>query len=585
MKHYFISMSIFAFLFICSACSNENGIGREDEIGGSRLPLIIHATANSFDNLPDVKHSITRSTEDGLNTQFAQDDAIGIFAIKNVGTEEAVIVDDINNTKLTYDKETGWNTDTKTPIYWYDGVSYIAYYPYKEGITIEITKTNDEIIASLAANTGLQPALDQSDAGKYTASDLMTASATPMYDIDNPAKQILTLNFVHQFVLLVLKPQVLMPCSAPTDAGFTYTSGATCPNIDMEATDISLNGVTPYKMDDGIYRAIVLPNENAQITGNYKTTDGASTNADKTINYSGMKIGFSAGTCYTLEVNSPFIRKESVQRLLVPGDFVFHGNGNIEIYPGNGPLTDGKIPNYENAVGIVVTCDQERIDSECKNNGWTHAYVMGLEDVTGGPWGPFAATDGLESIPRTDAKDHMIGYSETNIMLNMLKGMLETAKGDEAKVGDIEKTYSAFYNFNIYRDKNPVPSTLENVRSMWFIPSCGQLYDMLKNLCGKSPDDFRDSPGDYWVDYNYGPEMCSKINNQLEKVNKVFVQYDENRKRFKEGYFWSVSQHSTPTRAWCCTFGISPNGQNSSLLGPGNKNTEQASRIRPFFAF
>ncbi len=36
-----------------------------------------------------------------------------------------------------------------TSLYWNEGMDYIAYYPYKEGVTIDTGKTTDEIMTSL----------------------------------------------------------------------------------------------------------------------------------------------------------------------------------------------------------------------------------------------------------------------------------------------------------------------------------------------------------------------------------------------------------------------------------------------------
>ena len=39
----------------------------------------------------------------------------------------------------------------------YDGASYIAYYPYRKNITLDVSKDTDEAIASLTRNEKLQP--------------------------------------------------------------------------------------------------------------------------------------------------------------------------------------------------------------------------------------------------------------------------------------------------------------------------------------------------------------------------------------------------------------------------------------------
>ncbi len=62
-----------------------------------------------------------------------------------------------------------WNPPAGTTLYWTAGMSYIAYYPYKEDVTIDATQNSDEIVASLAENQLLQPVTDQSTVSKYTA--------------------------------------------------------------------------------------------------------------------------------------------------------------------------------------------------------------------------------------------------------------------------------------------------------------------------------------------------------------------------------------------------------------------------------
>lgn len=181
MKEYLTGISLCAALLLAGGCSNENDMTNSN---GNPVPLTVRATAGSFEEVPETGKSdapATRTpTEDGNTTTFATGDAIGIFAIK-----DGAIVDGISNSKLTYSEGAdgaagSWNPEEGTALYWYEGVSYVAYYPYTDGITINATKTTDEIIASLGGNGKLQPAADQSaaDGSAYTASDLMTASAT-----------------------------------------------------------------------------------------------------------------------------------------------------------------------------------------------------------------------------------------------------------------------------------------------------------------------------------------------------------------------------------------------------------------------
>lgn len=137
--------------------------------------------------------------EDGAETQFSAGDAIGIFAVKN-----NAIADAVNNIKLTYKKtgiDTGeWIPPAGTSLYWNEGMDYIAYYPYKEGVTIDTGKTTDEIMTSLVDNEKLKPGVDQSGSDEYTACDLMTA-------VGKVSEETLNFEFEHRFALLILKPQ------------------------------------------------------------------------------------------------------------------------------------------------------------------------------------------------------------------------------------------------------------------------------------------------------------------------------------------------------------------------------------------
>ncbi|WP_052724936.1 fimbrillin family protein [Parabacteroides sp. HGS0025] len=167
---------------------------------------------------------------EGYKTTFSDGNAIGLFAIKN-----GAIVDNIDNMRLTYtvaeDGTTRWSLPIDSKIYYYEGVTYIAYPPYKERITIDPLQATNEIVSSLVNNEHLQPAADQSDAANYAASDLMiAASVANATDIE---KVTLTLNFKHQFSLLVMTPIIYTTSIyPPEDAGFTYCAVSKAGGVD-----------------------------------------------------------------------------------------------------------------------------------------------------------------------------------------------------------------------------------------------------------------------------------------------------------------------------------------------------------------
>lgn len=291
MKHLSANI-LLCSLLICNGCDNShepynNGYDK-------RMPLTVRATAAGFAPLPVSPETTTRiPQEDGLVTRFTAGDAIGLFAIK-----DKAIADGANNIRLTYTPETDeWKT-ANGDLYWYEGTSYIAYYPYKKDITIDPTQTEEMIIGALAA--AMPPAADQSDAGKYAASDLMIATGSPDTGNESTGRKTLNLSFAHQFTLLILEPQIHVTCVEPADAGFTYRNQSTTWAPDTKARQVTMNGVKACKMDNGTFRAIIAPQEKGQIQCSY-STDNVILNEEKTVTATGSTTAFNAGECHTLK--------------------------------------------------------------------------------------------------------------------------------------------------------------------------------------------------------------------------------------------------------------------------------------------
>ena len=102
----------------------------------------------------------------------------------------------------------------------------------------------------------------------------------------------------------------------------------------------------------------------------------------------------------------------------------------------------------------------------------------GFENLGTGRWGGMERIEeGITPMTKDDEiEKNMNGYSETE---QMLKNYTANVQG----------SYSAFESIRKYRDSNKIPDGLN--RSPWFVPSIGQWFDMLVNICGKSPRDFR----------------------------------------------------------------------------------------------
>ena len=141
----------------------------------------------------------------------------------------------------------------------YAGATYIAYFPYTNGVTIDPSQSTADIIVSLSNNALLQPTADQSTAASYAASDLMTASGTPVTG-SSDAETILTLNFTHSYCQLTVVPRIAKGCIAPVGGGFTYRAGSKAPVPDVNVRDVVINGVPAYRVTaDESYRVIVKP--------------------------------------------------------------------------------------------------------------------------------------------------------------------------------------------------------------------------------------------------------------------------------------------------------------------------------------
>lgn len=564
---------LLATLSVVGGCSTESidpGAGTDD---GTPMPLTICATASSFDEALTVpadrlSSSVTRTpTQDGNTATFNTGDAIGIFIVK-----DGAIIDGVNNMKFTYqaataDVEARWTPPAGSQIYYYAGATYIAYFPYTNGVTIDPSQSTADIIVSLSNNALLQPVADQSTAASYAASDLMTASGTPVTG-STDAETILTLNFTHSYCQLTVVPRIAKGCIAPVGGGFTYRTGSKAPVPDVNVRDVVINGVPAYRVTaDESYRVIVKPTSaSSQMQGSYTSEEAAMVFTSDV-----YADGFAAGNSYRVNSDSPFaVEGQDGTRPLAPGDFVFHGTNGIEVYPGNGVPEGDKIPDYAQAIGIVVTCDKSRMtDKACSDNSWNHAYVMGLEDCGSElNWGPSWSSDEdvLPNMTRANgAENDMNGYAETEAML-----------AERASKGDLGN-YDTFKAINDYRTSNPVPSDLSDKRSPWFIPSVGQWFDVMANLCGRSPKTFRVDDSENWIDSDYGTEMWNKINNQLNKVNKPLTLI-----LFNSSVFFMCSSEGEGGLCWNA---IWMGNRVSLMLSSKSSGQNYKPVVRPFFAF
>lgn len=585
-KHAFIYLVFCALLFAFSGCTNEM---EPDITGNGNLPadgtrLTVRATASGF-QLPAQDGGDTPSTRtpimEGSSTKFQPGDAIGLFCVRHPASGADYIATDICNLKMTYTEAadgTGtWEAPTaeSAPPVYTDAVTYFAYYPYTDALTTASVNNEQDIRNWLKANKTL--ATDMLTVEALAANDLMTATALP--SLAAADRGALVLNFKHEYALLVVKPMVKGVYMVPSGVtAYSYYTGAQSNDWEIDRNVVQTGG-DDYKMkindrkacemSDGTYRILTEATATgSQIKCAYVTDEDGL----KSVSQSGSNIsgGFKSNTCYTLEVH---VNVAKVKRTVQPGDFVYQHNNKIEIYPCNGAVDVWeKIPDYQQAVGIVVTTDPARLtDAECNTKGWTHAYVMGLADISGNySW---ANSDILvaSAIGMNDAGNDMNGYKMTETML------AKTPLSD----------YPAFKAIKDYRDSHAVPNNIN--RSPWFMPSIGQWFDLMANLGGKSPTKWESiSDLGWWHETDDAPNMFDKINNQLEKVNiddNVFFPNRTVSQHFYCSTSESVASNGTNGLWSLITMNDSNNNRRVLFVQISGQTKRGVCHIRPFFAF
>lgn len=489
-RHSLVSGFLCTIIFISGACAlggcveitEPQGIGSTDEDG--RMPLTIRATVSDYIAIGEDGAPTTRiPTENGFTTEFEDGDAIGIFALVEYETPDVATVDDVYNLKLVYTKAadgTGsWapEDDTKALYSYNDDLTYIAYYPYRDGVTIK-QDNYIEIFKRLARD--LPPAADQSTPEAYTGSDLMAAFAKPTTDPTDANKKVLTLNFEHLHGLLVFKPTEGFLRYVSPDGGFEYRDETNI-TINSPATEATINNVKACLMNDGSFRAI-FP---VSASGNAFTPSGSYLLADgKSLLFTGSELAagtFRPGKCYTLETGSQL---GTIPRSLQIGDF-FYNDGKILNREAS------FIPDTKNCIGVVFYVGRHPEDNGVyvdKNNNpmEVHGYVINKSEATdqhhnggGTDFGTYKSTTDFNGYFNTDKLQAVpAGYNDMMTYVRAQTNSPQTTSG-------------------------------------WFLPSIGQLNYIKKNyaeIISKSFDKCGGAMGRGWQHYYWSSTEVNAAN-------------------------------------------------------------------------
>lgn len=567
MKNIFkLSAMILAAAFVAGCSQNDELDVTPVENEGQ---LTIHATASDFVS----SDADTRIINEGADTQFEAGDKIGIFAIRS--TDNKLLV---QNMPLEYARADWTGNDNK--VYYYKNTAYVAYSPYDEKLNItDVTGIEDLQVKIKNYFTEKLEAAGNDQSVAYPSLDLMLASAEPSDGGDANTKS-LSFNFKHQFALV----EIEVPVKAYLDEAknFTYAEpfdkAFRLSDFDEALAMYPLSVKTvgeagPEGKAYSLFRFLVKPNTNYILSGELIYT--------APITLSEKNVDLEVGKYMKYKINAEGAVSSYTKRAIAVGDY-YYADGSI--YPGptaqqivnngskeNATVTlDNYTPFKEGCIGIIFGTVTSVTDTE---KGWTKGYVMALKN-TKAENTVWANTKGIDetfldniAVDNADRFTTLIadkdGYIKTMAMINSENGYTVTSR-------------PAFFEAVNYS----VQYTTPELSSGWFLPSIGQLVDIMNNLGGVSDlitatSNFTGSA----VESVFVPMLTLQV--RLTAVGGELGWVNNNLR------WWACNEVSSD-QAWCIDIGLVANeGRAKYVLL--NRDKDQSAqnyhRARPIFAF
>lgn len=517
-----IILHIAFILLLLNSCTSET----ETPVSPSTLTLEIKA-----ENFLPTDHSTARTTDKGYEIFFTNGDKLGITIVKG-----GKIVDGINNIPFTYDINTQqWATEDTHPLYAYDDATYLVYYPYDATITDAVSE------ADLAGKlNSFIPNTDQSTRENFTASDLMIGTGTL-------SGTELKVTLQHCMSLIVLCPQGNKYIAGDYEYHSLYTS----------ITSLQAGNVTAgYEPGDGTLRFILPPSVATDITLAYTTAE-------------------SRTPSYTLII-TPTKGKYSKINLTTGSGALPYTIALGDRYLANGAIVskDATMPDSwkKNCLGLIFSLTPSDTDQD---HGWTHGYVMATKeenfpnDIITKCWSTNSNYDEPTLTNYTDpasSSANKEGYTET-------EALIASYASDDR--------YGVVQQILYYRKHNPCPDGAPY--SPWYVPSCGQWYDILTNLGGINMESYPNYMGG-WGGISGARTAIGT------KMNAVGGTFNLNSGSGTSRAFLHCSSESSATHNWSMRF---DGGGNTfltplakDLIGDGNKNSDYGRKfLRPVLAF
>lgn len=497
-----MALATTAFLASCSQDEVLNTVPEQNE-------QTITVTASSLNfKAADAQ---TRVSENGAATVFETNDQMGLYVVENYSdTENAKII--LRNIPLTY-QDGKWTADRN--IYYYKNADYIAYFPYKADLAVNIAPAEVETKIKETFDTYFtNNQTNQSLKETYRNADLMMAKIEAA-DLAAQPEGTKLLNFVlkHQYSMI----EVAIPTHK-----YYYQAGNNQINFDVPMTRFILkvagSEINPYHLGEGVYRCLVTPGE-INVEGSF--TDPSDQNPVEFNNQSATTKSLVAGAYVRYNIsfnNAPgAIRTE---RNII-GDY-FCQDGTIF------PSDFQDLPT--NVIGIIYAKVGEN-DFTAEQAGKYSHYVLSIKErgtmdfkIKGDQTD--ASKVNIAEIPNINSSD------ETNFRacLDEMAGFTSTA------------TLNSL-SYNITTDltnnwKGSFAPTEDVATSGWFIPSMGQWSKLQEIL--KTEE----------VTYTYNSNNSKLICNTKGQVNTTMVSLleklnGEGVSKTFNGCYWSLTQTQT----------------------------------------
>lgn len=386
-------------------------------------------------------------------TTFENGDQIGVITVK-----DGAVLADCNNLKLTYNAaKDQWESDK--PVYFEDGATYIAYYPYQS--KMDGKKSAQEIYDAFTVST------TQYWEDYFAKNDLMIADNGTV----NKTAKTLSFAFEHKMALL----EISRAYYGRTTDGWAYPF---IKNIEISSIIIgSVTNIYPFTDEADYskpYRLYVKPEAGAQVSIRYAYK---------------FLTGGNLLSSYTWNAPSGLTFVEGQRRKIIPsktrnlevGDY-YYSDGSIAPartiaginYDGSPLKCPGK---DEGCIGVVFATADDAIGDaigQYTGSGLTgaiHGYVAALDDAKEGAqmeWGYMLTKTSTDDLD-------FVGYANT--------------KKIQAASGYDDLTFPACWYATHYAASVPGNT------SGWYLPSVGQLQAIYDNLVKGKGTAFSDVGG------------------------------------------------------------------------------------------